>query len=204
VFIVVVPRRYQATSTPQAFTISIYYFIIPYILDDYNELFCHIFRGSDYYSHNSWIESRGGNSDIYTGSVAQIIVSHEYETWSFTLREMHRLRAIEGDLEQGNQRICWLKRNEVTKRSSYSIWGAPYFELFTKYYSGKEILIEKAEGSRALGRYRCRWEENIKMKLQKLWCVVVGWTHLAQDRLNWLVLVNMATNQSLMLYWCSL
>jgi hypothetical protein len=35
VFIVVVPRRYQATSTPQAFTISIYYFIIPYILDDY-------------------------------------------------------------------------------------------------------------------------------------------------------------------------
>jgi hypothetical protein len=36
VFIVVLPRRYQATSTPQAFTISIYYFIIPYILDDYN------------------------------------------------------------------------------------------------------------------------------------------------------------------------
>jgi hypothetical protein len=35
VFIIVVPRLYQATSTPQAFIILIYYFRIPYILDDY-------------------------------------------------------------------------------------------------------------------------------------------------------------------------
>jgi hypothetical protein len=42
------------------------------------------------------------------------------------------------------------------------------------------FLVGKPEGKRPLGRPSCRWENNIKMNLQKVgW----GWT---QTGLNWL------------------
>jgi hypothetical protein len=31
------------------------------------------------------------------------------------------------------------------------------------------VLVGKPEGKRPLGRPRCRWEDNIKMDLQKVW-----------------------------------
>jgi hypothetical protein len=30
------------------------------------------------------------------------------------------------------------------------------------------VLVEKPEGNKPLGRPRCRWEDNIKMDLQKV------------------------------------
>jgi hypothetical protein len=51
------------------------------------------------------------------------------------------------------------------------------------------VLVGKPEGKRPLGRPRHRWEDNIKMDLQK----VVGgrghWMELAQDRNRWRALV---------------
>ena len=51
------------------------------------------------------------------------------------------------------------------------------------------VLVGKPEGKRPLGRPRRRWEDNIKMDLQK-----VGgtgdWMALAQDRDRWRALVN--------------
>jgi len=52
------------------------------------------------------------------------------------------------------------------------------------------VLVGKPEGKRPLGRPRCRWEDNIKMGLQELGCVVMDWIELAQDRDRWRVLVN--------------
>jgi hypothetical protein len=48
----------------------------------------------------------------------------------------------------------------------------------------------KLEGKRPLGRLRRRREDNIKMDLRERgWCNM-DWIHLAQDRDQWLVLVN--------------
>jgi hypothetical protein len=44
------------------------------------------------------------------------------------------------------------------------------------------VLVGKPEGKRALGRPRCRWEDNIKMDLG-------DWMELAQDRDRWRVLL---------------
>ena len=44
------------------------------------------------------------------------------------------------------------------------------------------VLVGKPEGKRALGRPRCRWEDNIKMDLQEVGCVGMAWIELAQDR----------------------
>jgi hypothetical protein len=37
-------------------------------------------------------------------------------------------------------------------------------------------------GKRPRGRYRRRWEDNIRMDLREVGCDVVDWMHLAQDR----------------------
>jgi hypothetical protein len=46
-----------------------------------------------------------------------------------------------------------------------------------------------AEGKRALGRPRCRWEDNIKMDLQEVGRGRGDWMELAQDRDRWRALV---------------
>jgi len=55
------------------------------------------------------------------------------------------------------------------------------------------VLVGKPQGTRPLGRPRCRWEDNIKMDLRE-----VGgggdWMELAQDRDRWRALVNTVMN----------
>ena len=47
----------------------------------------------------------------------------------------------------------------------------------------------RPEGKRPLGRPRCRWEDNIKMDLQKVGCRM-DWIELAQDSDRWQTFVN--------------
>jgi hypothetical protein len=44
------------------------------------------------------------------------------------------------------------------------------------------VLAGKPEGKRPLGRPRRRWENNMKMDLQKVGCGNMDWIELAQDR----------------------
>jgi hypothetical protein len=50
------------------------------------------------------------------------------------------------------------------------------------------------EGKRPIGRTRCRWEDNIKMHLQKWNVGGMNWMELAQDRDRWRALVNAVMN----------
>jgi len=62
---------------------------------------------------------------------------------------------------------------------------------------GKEVcrvLVGKPEGKRSLGRPRRRWEDNIKLNLQKVGCGGMDWIELAQDRNRWRALVNAVMN----------
>ena len=52
------------------------------------------------------------------------------------------------------------------------------------------VLVGKPEGTRPLWRPRRRWEDNIKMDLQKVGCGGMEWIQLAQDRDSWGTLVN--------------
>jgi hypothetical protein len=54
--------------------------------------------------------------------------------------------------------------------------------------------VEKPEGNRPLERPRRRWEDNIKMDLQEVGCVIMDWIELAQDRDKWRILVNAVMN----------
>jgi hypothetical protein len=52
----------------------------------------------------------------------------------------------------------------------------------------------KPEGKRPLRRPRRRWEDNIKMDLQKVGCGGMDKIELAQDRDGWWALVNAVMN----------
>ena len=56
------------------------------------------------------------------------------------------------------------------------------------------VLVGTAEGKRRLGRPRCRWENNIKMDLQKVGFGGMDRIDLFQDRDRWPALVNAAMN----------
>ena len=56
------------------------------------------------------------------------------------------------------------------------------------------VLVWKSEIKRSLGRTRRRWEDNIKVNLQKVGCGGMDWTELAQDRDGWRVFVNAVMN----------
>ena len=52
------------------------------------------------------------------------------------------------------------------------------------------VLVGKSEGKRPLGRLRRRWDDNIKIDIQKVWCGGMDWFDLAQDRDSLQTLVN--------------
>jgi hypothetical protein len=56
------------------------------------------------------------------------------------------------------------------------------------------ILVGKPEGKRPLGRTRRTWVDNIKMDLREIWWVGMGLVALAQDRGQWMALVNKVMN----------
>jgi hypothetical protein len=59
-------------------------------------------------------------------------------------------------------------------------------------YGGEERRMQGfGGGNRPLGRPRCRWEDNIKMNLQKVGCRYMDWIELAQDRDSWRALAVM-------------
>jgi len=47
------------------------------------------------------------------------------------------------------------------------------------------VLVGKPEGKRPLGRWRHRWEDNVKMEHQEVGCGGMDWIELAQDNDRW-------------------
>ena len=56
------------------------------------------------------------------------------------------------------------------------------------------VVVGKPEGKKPLGIPRRRWEDNIKMDLQKVGCEGMDWIGLAQDKDRWRALVNAVMN----------
>ena len=135
------------------------------------------------------------------------------ETWSRTLREEHRLRVSENRMLR---RIFEPKRDEVMgerrklhneelndlNSSPVVVWviksrrmrWAGHVARMVERRGVYMVLVEKPEGRRPLGRPRRKWEDNIKMDLQKVGCGGINWIELAQDSDRWRAIVNAIMN----------
>jgi hypothetical protein len=50
------------------------------------------------------------------------------------------------------------------------------------------VLVGRPEGKRPLGRFRCRWEDNIKMNLREIGIDGENWIRLLRDSVRWRLL----------------
>jgi hypothetical protein len=126
------------------------------------------------------------------------VVLYGFETWSFALREEHRLRVFENRV---HRKIFETNRDEVTEgwrklhnEELYGLYPSPSIVRVMKArrmrWAGHvvrmgdvrgayNILVGRPEGMRPLGRHRRRWENNIKMDLREIGFGVVDCIHLA-------------------------
>ena len=120
-----------------------------------------------------------------------------YYSWSLALREERRLKVYENRVLRG---IFGSKRDEVTGE-----WRKLHNEELTDLYCSPNIVrviktrrmrwtgyvapmgerrgvfkvsVGKSEGKRPLRRPRRRWEDNINMDLQEVWCGGMDWSWL--------------------------
>jgi hypothetical protein len=129
-------------------------------------------------------------------------------TWSLTVREEHKLRVF--------RRIFGPKRDGLTggwrklyNEELHNLYSSPsiiriiksrrmrwagHVARMSEERSVYRLLVGKPEGKKALGRWRHRWIDNIKMDLLETGLSVVDWIGLAQDRYRWRALVNSVMN----------
>jgi hypothetical protein len=125
------------------------------------------------------------------------VVLYGYETWSLTLREVHRLRVSENRV---------LRRIFGPKREEDGSWRKLHNDELHSLYSSQNIvrviksrrmkwaghvarmgegrgvyrvLVGRSEGKRPLGRPRHRWEDNIKLDLRDVGVDGTNWIQLA-------------------------
>jgi hypothetical protein len=120
------------------------------------------------------------------------VLLYECETWSLTVREEDRLRALPGR---------WRK---LHKEEFHNLYSSPSIIRIIKSkrmrWTGHvaqmgekrnvyRLFVGKPEGKRRIRRQRRRWMDNIKMDL-----VEIGWGGVGQDRYRWRALVNATMN----------
>jgi len=135
------------------------------------------------------------------------------ETWSLTLREEYRLRAFEnrvlreifglireevtGDLRKlHNVELCISYTSshiiQVTKFKRNG-WVSNVAGMWKKRNSHR-VLVRKGERKRWFWRPRQRCEANRKMDLKEIGWQDAVWFSMAQDRVMWPDVANMAKN----------
>jgi hypothetical protein len=56
------------------------------------------------------------------------------------------------------------------------------------------MLVGKPEKNSFVGRFTCRWEDNIKLNFKEAEYADVHWIHVAQDRKEKMFFINIALN----------
>jgi hypothetical protein len=125
-------------------------------------------------------------------------VLYECETWSFTLREEHRLRVSENRVlrifgPKRDKDRSWRKLHNDELQSLYSSLNivrviksrrmrwAGHVARMEEGRGVYRVLVGRPEGKRPLGRPRRRLEDNIKMDFREMWRTGFGWLRIGSS-----------------------
>jgi hypothetical protein len=161
---------------------------------------------------SSWLLSKNVKVRIYKIIIFPVVL-YGCETWSVTVREEHKLRALENRVLR---RMFRPKRDGVTggwrklhNEELHNLYSSPSIIRIIKprrmrwvghvarmgqKWNVYRLLVGKPEGKRPLGRPRRRWIDSIKLDLLEIGLNVVDWIGLTRDRYRWRALVNSVMN----------
>ncbi|KAJ4428052.1 hypothetical protein ANN_24066 [Periplaneta americana] len=142
------------------------------------------------------------------------VVLYGCETWTLTLREEQRLRVFENKVLR---KIFGAKKDEVIGEwrklyntelhalcsspeiirniKSRRLRWAGHVARLGESRNAYRVLVGRPEGKRPLGRWRRRWEDNIKMDLREVRYDDREWINVAQDRDQWRAYVRAAISE---------
>ena len=141
---------------------------------------------------SSSVLSKNIKIKIYRTIILSVVL-YGRETWSFTLRQEHRLRVFENGVLRGifgpkmdaskgewrkecieelNDLYC--SHNIIRVIKSRRMRWAGHVASMGERIGVYRVLVGKPEGKRPFGRPRCRWEDNIETDLQEVVCAGHG------------------------------
>ena len=119
------------------------------------------------------------------------VVKQNFHTARYTLNRMHFFKELL-HIINGKFNEIYSSPNIVRViKSRRKWWAGRVARMGRGIY---RVVLRKPKRKRPLGRPRRRWEDNIKMHLQKVGCGCMDWIDLAQDRDRWRALVNAVMN----------
>ena len=81
-------------------------------------------------------------------------------------------------------RALYFSSNIIRNLKSRRLRWAGHVARMEQFRNTYRVLVGKLESKRALGRPRCRWEDDIKLDLKEVSCDAGDWIDLAQDRMK--------------------
>jgi len=90
--------------------------------------------------------------------------------------------------------ICTAHQNCLCDKIEKNVSLAGHVTRMGERRGVYRVLVGKPEGKRPLGRPRRRWEDNIKMDIQKVGCGGIEWIELVRDRDRRRAFVNAVMN----------
>jgi hypothetical protein len=142
-----------------------------------------------------------------------LLVLYGCETRSLTLREERRLGVFENRVMRGifgpqreevaggwrtlhneELHILYASSNVISVIKSRRLRWAGHVACTGEVINAYNILVRKREGEKPVCRPWRSWEDNIRMDLREIGWEGVDWIHLAQDRDQWLAVVNTVMN----------
>ena len=80
-----------------------------------------------------------------------------------------------------NVELAYCSPNIIRNLKKRRLRWAGHIARMEQSRNAYRVLVGKSVGKRSLGRPRRRWEDNIKMDLREVACVLRDWIDLAED-----------------------
>jgi hypothetical protein len=121
---------------------------------------------------------------VFENRVLKRIIGHKRNEVTGGWREMHNEKLHE---LHSSPNITSVIKSKRMRWAGYVTCMGETGDAYKTFVRNHEVKI-------SLGRSKCKWEDNIRVRIKEIVCNHVERIHLAQDRDQWWALVNTVMN----------